>query len=336
MDRELTPTGAALRERLAGLQAELDVLRPQLIEAEAQLAERLAAISAFEFTLRARLGRLSRRLDDIQREIDELRRQLRKRQAGWLDVEESGPRGANGDWRYEEEPAAASGRYRYRAQTAEAPAAALEDDQQARLKLLYRQLARRFHPDLALDEADRDYRTGLMMAINAAYTSGDLAELERLALEPDPAGSAPRTDEALFEALEREVARCRRRLDEIRGELATLERHPNARLMRRVEKAAAGGHDLLDEMARDLRRQVSEKMVERDVLGTQLEEMEDEGDFEDADEELADIVFNLGLEEPEGEGFLSSFDEWGRKQRDRLTDEWDNRREDDDILDDSD
>lgn len=335
MDRELTPTGAPLRERLAQLQADLDVLRPQLIEAEAQLAERLAAISAFEFTLRARLGRLSRRLDDIQREIDELRRQMRKRQADWLDVEESGPRGASGAWRYAEEPAAASGSYRYRDQAAEAPAAALEENQQARLKLLYRQLARRFHPDLALDEADRDYRTGLMMAINAAYTAGDLAELERLALEPDSA-AAPRTDEALVEALEREVERCRRRLDEIRNELATLERHPNTRLMRRVEKAAAEGHDLLAEMARDLRRQVSEKMVERDVLETQLEEMEEEGGFDDSDEELPDIVFNLGLEEPEGEGFLSSFDEWGRRQRDRLTDEWDNRREEDDILDDSD
>lgn len=333
MERELTHSAAA-RERLAALQAELDVLRPQLIDAEALLAELLAAISAFEFTLRARLGRLSRRLDDIQREINDLRTQMRRRQAGWLDVAD-GPSGRMKDdqWRYQEEGAAASGSYRYRA--AEAPTAALAEDQQAALKLLYRQLARRFHPDLAQDEADRDYRTRLMMAINAAYSAGDLAQLERLALEPDSVSVIQQTDEALIAALEREIERCRRRLDEIQQELQTLERHPNARLMRRVEKATAEGHDLLADMAANLRRQINEKMVERDVLQTQLEEMdEDEDEFDEDDEQLADVVFNLGLEQAEDDEFISLFDDWSQKQRRRWADEIDSHADDADAPDD--
>ena len=78
MDSKLTPTGDNWRERVKELQTLLDALRPQLIDAEAQLAERLAAISAFEYRVRARLEKLSQRLDALQTEIDGLRRELRR------------------------------------------------------------------------------------------------------------------------------------------------------------------------------------------------------------------------------------------------------------------
>ena len=55
------------------------------------------------------------------------------------------------------------------------------------------------------------------------------------------------------------------------------QRHDSARLLRRAERAAAEGRDLLAEYAADLRRRINEKLVERDVLETQLEEMEQEG-----------------------------------------------------------
>ena len=322
MHRHLTETGAEWRERVGALQAELDLLRPQLIDAEAQLAERLAAINAFEFRLRARLGHLSRRLDDIQREIDELREEMRRLQANWMDAE-AGQRGhEDAAWRFDREQAAEAGTYRYRDARPAAPSQPLEADQQAELKAAYRRLARRFHPDLALNEGDREYRTSLMIAINAAYTAGNLAELERLALEPDTLNQGTQTDEALAEALDREVKRCRCRLDEIRQELATLEQHPNARLLRRAERAAAEGRDLIDEMARDLRRQISEKLVERDVLETQLEDLERAGEpDEDVDAGyLADIVFTLGLEQAGEEDLLSPFDNWDARQKQRWSD----------------
>jgi chromosome segregation ATPase len=301
MDSDLTHTGEDWRERVRELQALLDELRPQLIDAEAQLAERLAAIGAFEFQVRARLDSLNRRLDALQAEIDELRRALRRFQAEWDDFP---PRREKDDdrWRFEE-GAAASGDFRYRAKV-ETPRPALESDLIAAIKALYRQLARRFHPDLALDETDRAYRTDLMMAINAAYAAGDLAALERLATEPDSISRAPQTLEELAAGLQREVDRCRRRLAEIAAELATLEGHNSARLMKRAERAAADGRDLLAELATDMRRRIAEKMVERDILETQLEEVEREGVEMSADD-LADIVYNLGLEQAD-EGDL-----WG-------------------------
>lgn len=315
MESKLTPAGDNWRERIGELEALLAELRPQLIDAETQLAERLAAISAFEYRVRARLESLTRRLDALQAEIDELRQALRRFQEDPLDWNvRPGTTRDEATWRFEGE-AAADGSYRYR-EKGDAPRPVLEAELQTALKQLYRQLARRFHPDLALDAADRAHRTGLMMAINAAYAAGDLAALQQLADEPDSVSRAPQTNQELADLLQREVERCHRRLDEIAGELATLERHDSARLLKRAERAAGAGRDLLDELAADLRRRISEKLVERDVLETQLEEVEREG-VELSVEDLADIVYNLGLEQV-GEGTLLEPDrEWRPKDKRR-------------------
>ena len=339
MDTKLTQTGVDWRARVLELETLLADLRPQLIDAETQLADRLAAISAFEYRVRARLESLSHRLDALQEEIDELRRELRRYQEDLFDLDEDLPPAARSEkaWRFSgDSGAAASGAYRYRG-AVETPRPVLQAEQQAALKQLYRQLARRFHPDLALDESDRAYRTDLMMAINAAYGAGDVAELQRLADEPDSAPRTPRTDDELAAALQREVDHCRRRLAEIKAELTTLERHDSARLLKRAERAAAEGRDLLNELAVDLRRRIAEKLVERDVLETQLEEIEQEG-IELSADDLADIVYNLGLEQAGEDGLVEPDKDWRPKERLRpwQTNDANLAEEEEDILDDSD
>lgn len=325
MDSDLVHSGENWAERAREWQSLLDELRPQLVDAEARLAERLAAISAFEYRLRARLESLSRRLDALQGEIDALRSELRRYRDSFLEPEDAPP--SRDAWRFEGGSAASSGEFRYRAKPSAARPAP-EGKRLAAIKPLYRRLARRFHPDLALDEIDRAYRTELMMAINAAYTAGDLEELERLAEEPDSISRAPQSPEELAAALQREVERCRRRLAEIDKELATLEEHDSTRLMRRAERAAAEGRDLLAELAADLRRRIAEKMAERDVLETQLGEMEQEG-VEVTAADLADIVYNLGLEQAD-EGDLLGADGW-RPRKLRPWESNDGREEEDDI-----
>lgn len=331
MDSELTKTGEHWRERIDKLQALLNELRPQLIDAETQLAELLAAISAFEYKVRARLESLSRRLDAIQAEIDELRGTLRLYidvADGLLPGEPTGSR-AGESWHFDG-GAAAAGAYRYRAAT-DAPRPAPEGKRLAALKQLYRSLARRFHPDLALNEVDRAYRTDLMMAINAAYAAGDLERLEALAGEPDSIVHEPETPEEMAAALQREVDRCRRRLAEIAAELTTLENHHSARLMRRAERAAAAGSDLLAELAADLRRRISEKLVERDILETQLEEVEGEG-MELSAADLADIVYNLGLEQADESNLFGTEGGWRpRNPRPWETNDGQDEDEPDDI-----
>lgn len=49
----------------------------------------------------------------------------------------------------------------------------------AELRTLYREVAKRIHPDLATDEADRLKREQLMAEANAAYQKGDAQSLRR-------------------------------------------------------------------------------------------------------------------------------------------------------------
>jgi len=53
------------------------------------------------------------------------------------------------------------------------------------LKRLYRQLARRYHPDLSADPAEREHRNRLMAEINNAYNRRDLDALKVLAAQPE-------------------------------------------------------------------------------------------------------------------------------------------------------
>ena len=169
----------------------------------------------------------------------------------------------------------------------------LSVDQTAELKKLYRQLARRFHPDMATDKADRTYRTQLMMAINAAYAAGDLEKLQELALEPDLAGLADQaqTDRQRAEALLRELTRHQHRLDEIQQELANLENHRSAHLLRQAIIAEAEGRDFLGEIAAELRDKITEKRMELELL--QSEEW-DEEQTTLQDEEFDEGLLTLG------------------------------------------
>lgn len=321
VDAQITPAESHYRAQIEELQAQLDRLRPKLITAETELAERLADISAFEFRLRARLGTLHRRLESIEAEIVAYRKQLQKLQDDWFfaepdDLDEDLEPDVRFDFA-EEAGAAASGEYRYRDTAVNQPRQDLSASQSAELKRLYRQLARRFHPDFGLDEADRAQRTQIMMAINAAYALGDLDRLHEIAEQPDLLPGTSLSDAELVQALMRELEHCRRRLGEIRRELERLETHPSTVLMRRAEKAAANGRDYFDDLEADMRMQIQHKMVQRDVLRGEIDSFsEGLSEFNSAD--FADTVYDLGLEllEDDGEAAIGELRERYRERFD--------------------
>ncbi|MCP4422439.1 MAG: J domain-containing protein, partial [Chloroflexi bacterium] len=230
------PAKTSWHEQIEKIEALLATLRPRLIEAEAELAERLASINAFEFKLRSRIAKLTDKLDKLDTAILELKRKMRWLGEGWqTDAENEAATWAAG------ETASESGDYRYR-DVAKKPRQALAKEEKASLKKLYRQLARRFHPDMALDEADRDYRTQMMMAINAAYAAGDLEKLEQLLLEPDaPHTIVIQSETEQLTLLTRELTRVQNRLQELEDELARLDTHQSTVMMGRQARAAQVG-----------------------------------------------------------------------------------------------
>ena len=316
-ETSLKDSNKHLREQIAELQTLLAEVKPLLVAAEVELSERLAAISAFEFRVRSRLEPLTRRMDQLDEEILELREQLRQLQEDMYDADDFRIEGLYRFWRSSAEAgAAASGTYRYRKAPTSPPPQKLSADDTAELKRLYRQLARRFHPDFALDDEDRAYRTDIMMAINVAYAMGDLLRLEELALEPD---SRPQifTDQDMADALLKELYRCQRRIEEIGLELSGLEEHPSAELMRRAGEIAEEGRDLLDELASELRERIAGKMIRRDVLQEEIKSFSN-GELGFGGEDLADMVYDLGLEQTFDEDPMTGVSEWRDKNRERI------------------
>ena len=60
-----------MHEELSRLRAALEKAQAELIEAEAQLADQLAEVNAFEFEFEARVGHLWDKLDALETEIEQ-------------------------------------------------------------------------------------------------------------------------------------------------------------------------------------------------------------------------------------------------------------------------
>jgi hypothetical protein len=84
------------------------------------------------------------------------------------------------------------------------------DQHRIALKTLYREVAKRVHPDLTLDDADRSRRQRLMADANQAFAYGDANWLKNILEEsarPRPAQGAPVPD--LVQAVRRITLRAR-------------------------------------------------------------------------------------------------------------------------------
>lgn len=255
------------QEKLSRLRRELRVAQDDLIEAEAALADHLAEITAFERQVEKILGPLIDQLARLENEIHHYKQrmqQMRNRQAFGRDhvsVEEQYRR----TWQVPPQAAPTP------------PLQPLTAADEKMFKRLYRQLAKRFHPDLAGDPAEQAYRTEKMAAVNDAYAARSLAELQALDNEPLPANFDPtatgRTDSQMIEALRAELARVQRRLRQIEFEKENAHNRESVQLSLDAKLARRYNRDLLGEMAAELEQKVARKTAERDFLKAQFDQI---------------------------------------------------------------
>lgn len=138
----------------------------------------------------------------------------------------------------------------------------------ARLKKLYREVAKLLHPDLTTDERERSRRNLLMAEANRAYESGDENRLQSLLSEWQDRTEAISGDGIGFELIRsiRKIAQVRERLQKIEEEVATVEQSDIAQLRRRVVEAKCEGRNLLGEMAAQLEGQITHLCTTLDEL----------------------------------------------------------------------
>jgi len=240
-------------EELGRRRAELAVVDTELAESELALTTFKADLASFETQYRRALGARYARLDQLSEWLDASKaRRNGDAAAGGAAEEPAGsdqdsPSGQNWAWVREDADEAAA--------TADRGGAVPEA-----AKRLFRLLARRIHPDLASDPAERERRTNLMVQANDAYERGDVGTLRRLLdnWQRSPDSVVGHGAKAELERVVRRIAQARERLAEIDTEVVNLEASAMGWLRKRVRKATAEGWDLLAHMARELDRQIVE------------------------------------------------------------------------------
>ncbi|MCA9973115.1 MAG: hypothetical protein KC425_23010 [Anaerolineales bacterium] len=265
MTRALRPREDPTRR---DLQAELRRARQQLMEAEAELAQEQAAVNAFRMHCRLKLDRHIELLLDLQTEKQALLTRLALlRQAHDLGVslEEDFWEAVE---RMVDDPAPR--------EELLLPTDTPRD--KAAEKRIYRELARRFHPDLAETAVEQAYRTNIMAAVNAAYAAGDAQALYDLAGELDPAEMAElRGIEAVdIRRLREQILNARRRRRRAQQRLQALREENTARLYYKAQALDAGSDDWWTLVRGELEEAIARRQADVALLKSQLAQVETE------------------------------------------------------------
>lgn len=217
------PTAAAFE--LLYRRRELAALRSQLAERESRLATLRNQLHAFEGRYIRQVGVLYVQLDEWNDRLAELKTPSAPSTAPLSDLSS----------RPEERSSAA--------ERAASPTTTTLD-----LKSLFREVAKRIHPDHAHDAADEHHRTQLMAQANAALLREDAAMLHRMLHSHDLPIEATDARTELAHTLNL-LEHLQQDLISIEAELQALHASDMADLQRRTAEAAAEGNDILADLA---------------------------------------------------------------------------------------
>ncbi|MEI6313731.1 MAG: J domain-containing protein [Syntrophus sp. (in: bacteria)] len=145
------------------------------------------------------------------------------------------------------------------------------------LKQLYRDLAKKIHPDLAPDKKSRERRNRFMQEVNQAYSERNEERLRSLLHEwessPDSVVGEGAGAELIW--IIRQIASVHARIEAIDREMENLQEIELYSLKLRVDEAQDEGRDLFSEMADEVERKIEKanarlidvnKRVEKDDL----------------------------------------------------------------------
>ena len=226
---EIVPAGDS-QEQIRDIGNELEAARRELREAEAELAAEQAAVNSFRLHCRLKLDAWIEALSELQTKKQSLYTRLQlMRQAKDLGLDFDD---AESFWQAEEE-------FFEAIEESMASDRVWEDElllptdtprDKASEKRLYRQLVRKFHPDLGTTAVEIAYRTEMMSAVNIAHEQNDVQSLYDLAGELNPsevAGIAAIHDQEIRHLRQqllqtrRRRRRAERRLESLRDENTT-------------------------------------------------------------------------------------------------------------------
>jgi len=250
MSTGITRNPTPEEQELEKKKAELAALEADLIQRELDLATLRAELAVFEVQYLRTVGVLYAELDEIEAQIAEA--QARRRPT---------------DHDAQENAAHARTRATESAQTA-TPIAETKSKPSEELKTLYREAAKRIHPDLASNDGDRARRQQLMTEVNLAYENGDEAKLRSILADWH---SSPDTVEGEGVAADlvrviRKIAQIQKRLNEIDSESEQLNSSDLNLLRTQIDELEKQGRDGFKEMAAKVKKEIADARRRLSVL----------------------------------------------------------------------
>ena len=227
------------------IEEELEAARRELLAAEAQLAEEQAAVNRFRMHCRLKIGDWVEEVLALRSEAQALLTQLelrRQAEALGLAFDENDLFGE------------AAGNMGFRLENESLILPTDVPNDKAADKRLYRELAKKFHPDRAMGSAERAYATMMMASINTAYQTHNIEALRDLAGELDPKMVAELTggDTLRERRLRKYLLGCQRRLRKVRRQFQAMKQENTARLWRKAMRLEAEGLNWWDEVREEL------------------------------------------------------------------------------------
>jgi hypothetical protein len=233
------------KRRIADLQADLHLLKEKLGRFNAEYHTRVGALFVELDKINLEIQEYEYRIARLQRDPDLNPEDLEDETVDWFA-------GQREEVHQDEEE---TRRYE-RAYREEQKRPELDERSESVLKSLFRDLARRFHPDLARTEAERQQRESIMKRVNAAFRDRDVDALERIKAETaseDAAFEEKSIGEKMVWAI-REVSRLDEVIASLVAERESLMVSDLAKLWQRQE----GGEDVVGRLVRETQRDIDQ------------------------------------------------------------------------------
>jgi hypothetical protein len=234
---------------------QLAAVRTRLAERESELAQLRAQLKTFE-------GRYLRQVGILYAELDDIEARIAEREVALYDSDSARHRAEEARRQAQETHDAAFGEARE----------AEEFDPPPTLKTLFREVARRIHPDFARDNAEQKHFTLLMARANQAYSRGDTETLQRLLDDHREINASIAGEDRAAELL-----RISRQIQHAERDIATLDAEQHALLSSEIaqlhldtEAAAREHRDLLTELATNLRDQIADARYRLQFVDRQI------------------------------------------------------------------
>jgi hypothetical protein len=246
-----TPDDFALLDK----REQLAAVRSRLAERESELAQLRAQLKTFE-------GRYLRQIGILYAELDDLEARIAEREVDLYGSDSARDRATEARRQAQETHDAAFGDARE----------AEEFDPPPSLKTLFRDVAKRIHPDFARDDAEQKHFTLLMARANQAYSRGDTETLQRLLEDHREINASIAGEGARAELLRimRQIQHAERDISMLDAEEHTLLAAEIAQLHLDSEAAAREHRDLLTELATSLREQIADAKYRLEFVNHQV------------------------------------------------------------------